>query len=114
MRGAAVRQGNLGCNQVIANKQVVRLPDQTRQRPKDPNTTKTPWKLHPDASEMPPGIDQNKLETAISQAFQELTPSAPKRTRAIVVVKDGWVVAEHYAVGIRPKTPLIGWSMTKA
>ena len=114
VRGAAVRQGNLGCSQVIANKQVVRLPNQTRQQPTDPNTTKTPWKLYPDASETPPRIDQNKLETAISQAFQESTPSAPKRTRAIVVVKDGWVVAERYAVGITPKTPLIGWSMTKS
>ena len=60
VRGAAVRQGNLGCSQVIANKQVVRLPDQTRQQPTDPNTTKTPWKLYPDASETPPRIDLNK------------------------------------------------------
>jgi CubicO group peptidase (beta-lactamase class C family) len=29
-------------------------------------------------------------------------------------VKDGWVVAERYAVGITPKTPLIGWSITKS
>ena len=86
-RGAAVRQGNLGCSQVIANKQVVRLPNQTRQQPTDPNTTKTPWKHYPDTSETLPRIDQNKLETEISQAFQEPTISAPKRTRCIVVLK---------------------------
>jgi hypothetical protein len=39
--------------------------------------------------------------------LQESTPSASKRTRAIVVVKDGWVVTE-------PMMPLIGWSMTKS
>lgn len=114
VRGAAVRQANLGCSQVIANSQVVRLPEQTRGQPTDPKPSKTPWKLDPDASETPPKIEQHKLETAISQAFQESQPSAPQRTRAIVVVKDGWVVAERYAAGITPKTPLIGWSMTKS
>ena len=30
VRGKAVRQGNLGCSQAIANTKVVKLPDQTR------------------------------------------------------------------------------------
>ncbi|MBB3352752.1 hypothetical protein FHT70_002685 [Rhizobium sp. BK049] len=33
--------------------------------------------------------------------------------RAIVVVRDGRIVAEAYGAGFSAKTPLIGWSMTK-
>ena len=114
VRSKAIRQGKLGCTQVISNNNIVSLPDQLRPQPVDPATINVPWKLSPDASEIPPKIDQNKLEAAISQAFQESSPSTPKRTRAIVVIQDGWVVAERYGVGITPTTPLIGWSMTKS
>ena len=33
--------------------------------------------------------------------------------RAIVVVKDGKLIAERYGAGFDPQTPLLGWSMTK-
>ena len=56
VRGAAVRQGNLGCSQVIANKQVVKMPDQTGQKSTEPNTTKTPWKLTPMHRKRHPGL----------------------------------------------------------
>lgn len=36
------------------------------------------------------------------------------QTRAIVVIKDGKLVAETYADGIGQKTPLLGWSMAKS
>ncbi len=35
-------------------------------------------------------------------------------TRALVVVKDGRIVAESYKAGITPTTPLLGWSMAKS
>jgi len=35
-------------------------------------------------------------------------------TRALLVVHDGAVVAEAYAEGIGPRTPLLGWSMGKS
>ena len=41
-------------------------------------------------------------------------PLAPKRTRAVVVVQDGWAIARRYAQGVRPDMPLIGWSMSKS
>ena len=35
-------------------------------------------------------------------------------TRALVVVKNGQLIAESYAPGILPTTPLLGWSMGKS
>ena len=35
-------------------------------------------------------------------------------TRALLVVKDGDIVAESYAQGAGPDTPLLGWSMAKS
>ena len=40
--------------------------------------------------------------------------STPRHTRAIVVMKDGRVVAERYADGIGIDTPLLGFSATKS
>ena len=60
-------------------------------------------------------MNHERLEAAVLKAFSEPDPiNRPQRTRAVVVVKDGWVIAERYADGIDPETPLIGWSMTKS
>ena len=55
-----------------------------------------------------------QLAAALDRAFAE--PGAPpfKRTRAVVVVKDGRIVAERYADGIGIDTPLLGFSSTKS
>jgi CubicO group peptidase (beta-lactamase class C family) len=54
------------------------------------------------------------LKAALDHAFEE--PAAPpfRRTKAIVVVHDGKVIAERYAPGIGVETPLFGFSMTKS
>ncbi len=54
------------------------------------------------------------LKTALDRAFEE--PPAPplRRTKAVVVVHDGKVIAERYAAGIGVDTPLLGFSMTKS
>ena len=55
-----------------------------------------------------------KLKAALDHAFEE--PPAPpfRRTKAVVVVRDGRVIAERYADGIGVDTPLLGFSMTKS
>lgn len=58
-------------------------------------------------------VDMGKMEKALDRAFEE-TPEGPRRTRAVVVVYNGRIVAERYAPGISKDTPLIGWSMTKS
>ena len=54
------------------------------------------------------------LKAALDHAFEE--PAAPpyRRTKAVVVVHDGKVIAERYAPGIGVETPLFGFSMTKS
>jgi CubicO group peptidase (beta-lactamase class C family) len=55
-----------------------------------------------------------KLKAALDHAFAE--PAAPpfRRTKAVVVVQDGKVIAERYADGIGVDTQLRGFSMTKS
>jgi len=53
------------------------------------------------------------LDPVLERAFAEPDPERPRRTRAVVVVQNGRIVAERYAPGFTSQTPLIGWSMTK-
>jgi CubicO group peptidase (beta-lactamase class C family) len=66
------------------------------------------------AGGLPPGLDQPKLAMAVDAAFYEPDAAQPARTRALLVVYDGRVVAERYAPGITKETPLAGWSMSKS
>jgi CubicO group peptidase (beta-lactamase class C family) len=55
-------------------------------------------------------IDYAAIETAIDAAFADKSAA----TRAILVVKDGAVVAERYADGFSAETPFLSWSMAKS
>jgi CubicO group peptidase (beta-lactamase class C family) len=55
-----------------------------------------------------------KLKAALDHAFEEPATPPFRRTRAVVVVHDGTVIAERYADGIGVDTPLLGFSMTKS
>jgi CubicO group peptidase (beta-lactamase class C family) len=70
-----------------------------------------PWPLGDgeDARADPAGLDRVALDQAIDAAF------APElATRAVLVVHDGRLIAERYADGFGPATPLPGWSMAKS
>ena len=54
------------------------------------------------------------LATALDRAFAEPDQPPFRRTRAVVVMKDGHVIAERYADGIGIDTPLLGFSATKS
>jgi CubicO group peptidase (beta-lactamase class C family) len=54
------------------------------------------------------------LTAALDHAFEEPAEPPFRRTRAVVVVHDGKVIAERYAPGIGVDTPLSGFSMTKS
>jgi CubicO group peptidase (beta-lactamase class C family) len=57
---------------------------------------------------------QQKIDHTLDWAFAEPDSSRPARTRAVVILHQGRLVAERYATGISANTPLIGWSMTKS
>jgi len=54
------------------------------------------------------------LKAALDRAFEEPAEPPYRRTKAVVIVHDGKVIAERYAPGIGIDTPLIGFSMTKS
>lgn len=60
------------------------------------------------------GVDIPRLAAVLDDAFSEPDPAHPRRTRAIVVVHKGRIVAERYAADIGLDTPLLGWSLTKS
>ncbi len=80
------------------------------------NPEEIPWPTGNKLSDEPPpdNINIEQLNKAVNSAFDDLDPDKPWRTRAVIVVKDGRVVAERYANGITRETPLIGWSMSKS
>lgn len=64
-----------------------------------------------------PGIvspQSEGLSAALDRAFAEPAQPPYRRTRAIVVMKAGRIIAERYADGIGPETQLLGFSMTKS
>ena len=55
-----------------------------------------------------------QLTTALDRAFAEPAQGPHRHTKAIVVLKDGHVVAERYAEGYGIDTPILGFSATKS
>jgi len=58
-------------------------------------------------------VENEAFRAVFDRAFAEPDPERPRRTRAIVIVHNGRIVAERYAPGFSAGTPLLGWSMTK-
>ena len=54
------------------------------------------------------------LRQALDHAFAEPDPSQPRLTKAIVVLHDGKLIAERYAPGYGPDTPIWGHSVSKS
>ena len=61
----------------------------------------------------PPEVDGGALATTLDWAFSEPDPEHLRRTRAVVILYDGKIIAERYAHGFSGDMPLPGWSMTK-
>jgi len=68
----------------------------------------------PTADALPSHINAAHLNQAITTAFTEYNPAQLKRTRAVVILHQGKIIAERYAEGFSAHTPMLGWSMTKS
>ena len=54
------------------------------------------------------------LRAALDMAFAEPDPAHPRQTKAVVVLHDGHLIAERYAPGYGPQTPIWVHSVTKS
>lgn len=105
-RTAAYREG-LGCALAIGTTtealQTIALTPRLR--------PSAPWpEGDADAEVSPPAA----LASVLDSAFAEHDGARARRTRAVVVVQRGRIVAERYAAPVRRDTPLPGWSMAKS
>ncbi len=115
-RKAIYRKG-LGCTLVneIAEAELRNQPWKKATAPvTDPDTV--PW---PTGNKMPEevnlyGYSIELLNKTINEAFSEPGPEKTIRTRAVVVLHNGNLIAEKYAEGFTVNTRLMGWSMTKS
>jgi CubicO group peptidase (beta-lactamase class C family) len=57
---------------------------------------------------------QPNLRLALDRAFAEPDRPPLRHTKAVVVIKDGQVIAERYAAGYGVDTPMLGYSATKS
>ncbi len=116
----AIYREGCGCSLVIGTteaamrKQTFVPPNLSATRPV--RSSDLPW---PDGSGGPAdpaalGIDVKKLDAALTDAFREPRLDNPRKTRAVVVIYDGKLVAERYADGFHKNMPLLGWSMSKS
>jgi CubicO group peptidase (beta-lactamase class C family) len=115
-RKAIFRKG-LGCTLVngLTEEEIRKQVDETGII--DPsNVSNLAWPMGDSLAtiKLPENIDSLKLITAVNKAFEYPEQDEVVRSRAVVVVYKGKIVAEKYAEGFTSTTPLLGWSMTKS
>ncbi|MBX5039870.1 serine hydrolase [Rhizobium lentis] len=99
----ALYRGAFGCTSV---------PDGNFEAAADAVPFDAPGKMEANAAPWPEGESVGDRDERIAAVLNDPGLAGPAM-RAIVVVRDGRIVAEAYGPGFSAKTPLIGWSMTK-
>jgi CubicO group peptidase (beta-lactamase class C family) len=111
----AVHRDGLGCTLARGV-----TPEQLRAAapavPPPRDTADLPWPTGDVGAEPTPlpHTDVDALYAAIDAAFAEPAGGPARRTRAVVVLQRGQLVAERYGEGFTADTPLLGWSMAKS
>lgn len=82
--------------------------------PQNPETVAWPSGDLASNEPLPESVNISTLDAAVDKVFSEPDPSHRIRTRAVLVVCDGRIVAERYATGFTKDTRLISWSMAKS
>ena len=106
----ALHAGDQGCITLpLGESRLHFTPRHIEKRTADPS--RTPW---PDGDALadealPDSLDANLLRQAVEAAFD---PAG--MTAAFVVTWKGRIIAERYAAGVTPHTPLESWSMGKS
>lgn len=109
-KSRAVYRDGQGCMLVYGeNTQVV---SPLASAPKGPAPLPTPSAEVVGAARVEP--NDPRLRQALDHAFAEPDRPPFRRTHAVVIVKDGRVIAERYAAGFGIDTPIHGFSATKS
>ncbi len=119
-RSTAIYREGCGCSLVmgttakVMRKQKLVEPNFKGKRPK--HRADLPWPTGGQGPVAPStmGIEKQKLEKALDAAFSEPGPQKSRKTRAVVVVYNGRLIAERYAPSFNKDMPLLGWSMSKS
>ena len=84
--------------------------------PPDLNQNDIPWPMgdRMEDDTFPSNINHTRVQEAINQLFIETDPAKLKRTRAVVILYDGKLIAEQYASNFSKSSTFLGWSMTKS
>jgi len=113
IRVRAVSRPDLGCTLLaggVAPSELASLRDEL-----PPRGVPDPALVWPDGEASPAAAPPPAVARAIAHAFDEPGPPRPLRqTQAVVVARDGRLVAERYAPGVDPAAPLLSWSMAKS
>ena len=117
MERVAIYRPGLGC--VLVNgRSEEELRDEDRGVPRSTLelAEEIPWPLGDGGVTGEPGedVDVERLNAALGYAFEEPSGGPARRTRAVIVVHRGEIIAERYAAGFSRASRLEGWSMTKS
>ncbi|KPJ91839.1 MAG: hypothetical protein AMJ53_10630 [Gammaproteobacteria bacterium SG8_11] len=107
IRKTAVYRPGLGCTLLFNG---AHHDGKSKVRRQDPQDVLTAWSNQ----EKTQHFDEEKLSKVLDWAFSEINLDQQRRTRAVVILHEGKVVAERYASGFDKNTPFNGWSMTKS
>ncbi len=112
---AIYRQG-IGCtlvNDISADQlhaQVFAIPSHPGAKPDS-----LPWPYGDRISDsLPALVNKEKIDAAVDKAFIETEPKKEQRTRAVLVLYDGQILAEKYAPNYDMYSKMYGWSMAKS
>lgn len=112
VRARAIHRDGIGCT-LLAD-----VPEEEVRRqwvPPPRRTGRDPRRPWPDGAAGPAEAPPPAVVAAVDGAFAEPEgTSARRQTKAVVVVHRGRLVAERYAPGVGPETPMLSWSMAKS
>jgi CubicO group peptidase (beta-lactamase class C family) len=112
----AIYRKGLGCT-LLAERSKEEVKNQTIQLASPPPYSQDTlaWPLGNRSSDtVLTGVNYQRIEQAIKQAFIDKDSTKPAHTLAVVAVYNGQLVGEHYAKDITIHSKLMGWSMTKS
>jgi len=111
-RARAIHREGVGCT-LVADADETELLGFRAPPQAPPLRADLPW---PRGEAAPTALPPPDLAAALKAAFDESGDASggKRQTKAVLVAHRGRLIAERYAPGITPQTPLLSWSMAKS